>query len=229
MDGVVGALSLTDRVRPEAAAMLHSLRRLGIRRIVLASGDTAAVAQSVAGDLGVDDVRGDLAPEEKVALVLAERHHGPVLMVGDGVNDAPALAAADVGIALGVRGAAASSEVADAVLLVDRIDPLAAGIAGAQRARQVALQSVVAGIGLSFLAMGLPPSGTCRQSRVRSFRRRSTSPSSPTHCVPWPTAPCFGCRPIASGEAPAPAAPYRWAWAPPAMSGRGDDVDAHRE
>jgi heavy metal translocating P-type ATPase len=160
VDGrVVGALSLTDRVRPEAAAMLRSLRRLGVRRMVLASGDAAVVAQAVAGDLGVDGVQGDLAPEQKVALVLAERRHGPVLMVGDGVNDAPALAAADVGVALGVRGAAASSEVADAVLLVDRIDPLAAGIAGAQRARQVALQSVVVGIGLSFLAMGFAALG----------------------------------------------------------------------
>jgi P-type E1-E2 ATPase len=127
--------------------------------MVLASGDAAAVAQSVAGDLGVDDVRGDLAPEEKVELVLAERRYGPVLMVGDGVNDAPALAAADVGVALGVRGAAASSEVADAVLLIDRIDPLAEGIASAQRARQVALQSVGTGIGLSFLAMGFAAFG----------------------------------------------------------------------
>jgi heavy metal translocating P-type ATPase len=160
VDGrVAGALALADRVRPEAAAVLRSLRCLGVRRMVLASGDDAAVAGAVARVLGVDDVRGDLSPEEKVALVLAERCHGPVLMVGDGVNDAPALAAADVGVALGVRGAVASSEVADAVLLVDRIDPLAEGIASAQRSRQVALQSVGAGIGLSFLAMGFAAFG----------------------------------------------------------------------
>jgi heavy metal translocating P-type ATPase len=160
VDGrVAGALALADRVRPEAAAVLRSLRCLGVRRMVLASGDDAAVAGEVAGVLGVDDVRGDLSPEEKVTLVLAERRHGPVLMVGDGVNDAPALAAADVGVALGVRGAVASSEVADAVLLVDRIDPLAEGIGSAQRARQVALQSVAAGIGLSFLAMGFAAFG----------------------------------------------------------------------
>lgn len=160
VDGqVVGALALTDRVRPEAAAVLRSLRRLGVRRTVLASGDTVAVARAVGSDLGVNEVRADLSPEEKVALVLTERRYGPVLMVGDGVNDAPALAAADVGVALGVRGAVASSEVADAVLLVDQIDPLADGIAIAQRARQVALQSVVAGIGLSFLAMGFAAFG----------------------------------------------------------------------
>lgn len=154
-----GALVLADRVRPEATAMLSALRRLGVQRVVLASGDAAAVAQLVAGELGLDNVHGDLTPEGKVALVLEERRFGPVLMVGDGVNDAPALAAADVGVALGVRGAAASSEVADAVLLVDRIDPLVVGIAIAQRARQVALQSVVAGIGLSFLAMGFAAFG----------------------------------------------------------------------
>jgi P-type E1-E2 ATPase len=139
--------------------MLSALRRLGVQRVVLASGDAAAVAELVASDLGVDDVHGDLTPEGKVTLVQAERRRGLVLMVGDGVNDAPALAAADVGVALGVRGAAASSEVADAVLLVDRIDPLVDGITVAQRARQVALQSVVAGIGLSFLAMGFAAFG----------------------------------------------------------------------
>jgi heavy metal translocating P-type ATPase len=160
VDGeLVGVLTIADRVRPEAAAMLRALRQLGVQRIVLASGDASVVAHAVAGGLGVDEAHGDLSPHDKVALVLAERRHGPVAMVGDGVNDAPALAAADIGIAMGVRGTAASSEVAAAVLLVDRIDPLAAGIAIAQRARRIARQSVVVGIGLSFLAMGIAADG----------------------------------------------------------------------
>lgn len=160
VDGqVAGVLELADRVRPEAVNMLQALRALGIRRLVLASGDAVAVAQAVARALDVDVVYGELSPEDKVALVVTERRNGPILMVGDGVNDAPALAAADVGVALGVRGAVASSEVADAVLLIDRIDPLAAGVATAQHARQVAMQSVVAGIGLSFMAMGIAAFG----------------------------------------------------------------------
>jgi len=129
------------------------LRRLGVTRILLATGDRRAVADAVTEGLGLDAVRADLTPDQKVLLVLTERQNGPVMMVGDGVNDAPALAAADVGVAMGARGAAASAEAADVVLLVDHLDRLLPGIAIAQGARRIALESVVAGIGLSVVGM----------------------------------------------------------------------------
>jgi P-type E1-E2 ATPase len=156
VDGrLAGSLVLVDRLRPEACATLDRLRQLSVPRIVLSAGDNDVVAQAVGSMLGVDAVVGARSPEAKVDLVLAERTAGPVLMVGDGVNDASALAASDVGVVLGVRGAVPSPEVANAVLLVDRIDPIADGIATAKRARTVALQSVIVGIGLSGVAMGI--------------------------------------------------------------------------
>jgi len=150
---IVGHLALADTLRADAAGMLASLRALGIARILLATGDRAEVAQSLAGGLGIESIHAGLTPAGKVALVLAERQAGPVMMVGDGVNDAPALAAADIGVAMGARGAAASAEAADVVLLVDRLDRLAQGVEIARRARRIALQSVAVGIGLSVLGM----------------------------------------------------------------------------
>ncbi len=148
-----GYLVMADPVRDGAAAMLARLRAEGVRRVLLATGDRAEVARQVAEGLGLDAVASGLTPAAKVALVQAERAAGPVMMVGDGVNDAPALAAADIGVAMGARGAAASAEAADAVLLVDRVDRIVAGIAIARRARRIALESVVAGIGLSLAGM----------------------------------------------------------------------------
>jgi P-type E1-E2 ATPase len=133
--------------------MLAKLRIEGIKRIVLATGDRAEVAEHVTRNLGLDGLRASLTPEQKVQLVLTERKDGPVMMVGDGVNDAPALAAADVGVAMGARGAAASAEAADVVLLVDQIDRLGSGIEIARRSRRIAIESVVAGIGLSVVGM----------------------------------------------------------------------------
>jgi P-type E1-E2 ATPase len=94
-----------------------------------------------------------LTPEQKILAVLSERKNGPVLMIGDGVNDAPALAAADVGMAMGARGSAASAEAADVVLLVDRFDRVLPAIKIARRSRVIALQSVYAGMGLSIVGM----------------------------------------------------------------------------
>jgi P-type E1-E2 ATPase len=154
VDGqVAGHLVMSDPLRDGTEAMLARLRREGVERILLATGDRREVAERVTEGLGLNGLRAGLSPDQKVLLVLSERKNGPVMMVGDGVNDAPALAAADVGVAMGARGAAASAEAADVVLLVDRVDRLGPGIEIARRSRRIALESVVAGIGLSVLGM----------------------------------------------------------------------------
>lgn len=154
IDGAVaGYIVMADPLRGDVASTLKGLRKDGVRRIVLATGDRAAVARRVTKGLGLDAIYCELSPDQKVMTVLSERKYGPVMMVGDGVNDAPALAAADVGVAMGARGAAASAEAADVVLLVDRIDRLRTGIEIAKRSRRIAVESVVAGIALSVIAM----------------------------------------------------------------------------
>ena len=154
VDGkLAGQLAMADALRPGTAALLAGLRRTGIERILLATGDRSAVADAVTEGLGLDAVRSDLTPDQKVLLVLSERKNGPVMMVGDGVNDAPALAAADIGVAMGARGAAASAEAADVVLLVDQLDRLLPGLEVARGSRRIALESVIAGIGLSVAGM----------------------------------------------------------------------------
>ena len=154
VDGkLMGHLVMADALRSGTAELLAGLRRLGVGRILLATGDRRAVAEAVTKGLGLDAIRAELTPDQKVLLVLSERKNGPVMMVGDGVNDAPALAAADIGIAMGARGAAASAEAADVVILVDHLDRLVPGIEVAQRSRRIALESVAAGIGLSVAGM----------------------------------------------------------------------------
>jgi heavy metal translocating P-type ATPase len=154
VDGkLAGVLILADELRSGTEALLRSLRGIGIERIVLATGDRAEVASSVVAGLSIDAVRSDLAPDQKTLVVLAERKNGPVMMIGDGVNDAPALAAADLGLAMGAKGAAASAEAADVVLLVDQLDRVLPAIEIARRSRFIALESVYAGIGLSVAGM----------------------------------------------------------------------------
>jgi heavy metal translocating P-type ATPase len=154
VDGrLAGLLILADRLRTEAAQVIERLRRLGMDRIVLASGDRHEVAEAVTVGLHLDGVHAELTPDRKIDIVQAEKRYGPVMMIGDGVNDAPALAAADLGVAMGARGAAASAEAADVVLLVDRLDRIPVAIQAARRSRRIALQSVYAGIGLSVVGM----------------------------------------------------------------------------
>lgn len=150
---IVGRIVMADQLRDGTSAMLARLRNGGIARILLATGDRAIVAEQVTKGLGLDAIHPKLTPDQKVLLVLSERKNGPVMMVGDGVNDAPALAAADVGVAMGARGAAASAEAADVVLLVDQIDRFVMGMEIAKGSRRIAVQSVVVGIGLSVAGM----------------------------------------------------------------------------
>ena len=154
LDGAVaGALLLDDPIRPDTPRVIRTLRRAGIRRVVMVTGDHADVAESVGISIGVDRILSERDPRDKVDAVKAESESGVTIMVGDGVNDAPALAAADIGVAMGARGATASSEAADVVLVVDRLDRMAEAIRIARRSRSIALQSVLVGMGLSFGGM----------------------------------------------------------------------------
>ncbi|HSK75217.1 MAG TPA: heavy metal translocating P-type ATPase [Thermoanaerobaculia bacterium] len=154
-----GVIVLEDPVREDSAATLTALRRLGIRRIVMVTGDHRSVGERVGHALGADAVLAECTPEDKVRAVHKESETAPTAMVGDGVNDAPALAAAGVGIAMGARGATASSEAADVVLMLDRLDRLVDALSIARRARAIARQSVLAGMGLSFAAMLVAAAG----------------------------------------------------------------------
>ena len=160
IDGVpAGVLVFDDPLRPDAARTLRSLRRNGIARIVMVTGDRTEVAETVGAVIGVDEVLAERSPAEKLDTVRLETQRAPTMMVGDGINDAPALALADVGVALGARGATAASEAADVVLTVDRLDRLGEAAAIARRTRQIAIESMVAGMGLSLAAMGVAAVG----------------------------------------------------------------------
>ena len=149
----VAAFLMADGLRPEAPRAVRRLRALGVRRLVMVTGDRLAAAASAGAALRLDAVLADCAPAEKIAAVKAEAARAPTAMVGDGVNDAPALAAADVGIAMGAHGTAAAAEAGDVVLLVDRLDRVAEAVAIARRSRRIALQAIGLGMGLSGAAM----------------------------------------------------------------------------
>ena len=154
IDGrIAGEVKLADELRAGIRPLLQRMRKLGIQRIVLATGDRPDVAETITAGLAIDAVRSGLTPDQKVLVVLSERKNGPVMMIGDGVNDAPALAAADVGVAMGARGAAASAEAADVVILVDHLDRIVPAMEIARRSRFIAVESVVVGMGLSLMGM----------------------------------------------------------------------------
>jgi heavy metal translocating P-type ATPase len=155
----IGALLLGDELRRETPRAVQMLRKTGVSRIVMVTGDRADAAETIAAALDLDAVLADRVPADKVDAVAIEQRQSPTLMVGDGINDAPALAAADVGIAMGARGASASSQAADVVILVDRLDRVSEAVVIAKRARAIAVQSIGAGMALSGLAMGFAALG----------------------------------------------------------------------
>lgn len=164
VDGVLaGRLVIADEIRPEAAVAVRALRALGVRRQVMLTGDGRAAAEGVARALGLDGVYADLLPEDKVAALErleAERRRagrpGTLAFVGDGVNDAPALARADVGVAMGGLGSDAAIEAADVVIANDDPLKLAAAVCVARATRRVVLENVALALGvkLAFVALG---------------------------------------------------------------------------
>jgi P-type E1-E2 ATPase len=163
VDGeLAGAVVMGDHVRADADRLVDDLHAAGIRHVAMATGDRAPVANAVGAALGVDRVYAEQSPEDKVEIVRSLRADPalrPVVMVGDGVNDAPALALADVGIAMGAAGGTVSSDTADAVVVLDRVDRVLDALQIGRRSLRIARQSVLAGLGLSVVAMAAAAAG----------------------------------------------------------------------
>ena len=148
-DRFLGVLALADTPREGAGEVLRRLHRLGIRKTIMLTGDNARVGQAVGSAVGLDEVRAGLLPEDKVAAVDALlREHGQVAMVGDGVNDAPALARATVGIAMGGAGTDVALEAADVVLMADDLSNLPFAVALSRVARSIIRQNLWLSLGV---------------------------------------------------------------------------------
>jgi heavy metal translocating P-type ATPase len=154
VDGyAIGVILLADELRRETPRVVQSLRTAGVSRIVMVTGDRADAAETIGAALDLDAVLSERQPADKIDAVTTEQRQSPTVMVGDGINDAPALAVANVGIAMGARGASASSAAADVVILVDRLDRVSDAVSIARRTRSIALQSILSGMVLSGAAM----------------------------------------------------------------------------
>lgn len=153
-DGYLGRILLTDQIRRSAPATLRALHQMGVEKVVMLTGDGIVTARHVADEIGIDEAHANLLPADKVNEV-ARLPLRPVAMVGDGVNDAPVLAAADVGIAMGAKGATAASESADVVIMLDDLSRVATSLAIAQRTVRIALQAIWLGIAISIGLMSI--------------------------------------------------------------------------
>jgi len=164
---LIGVLGLDDPIRSESEQMIKDLRSSGIKKILMVTGDRLETAQNVGAMLDLDEIHASLKPEDKMNIVLREMKlaKGTVVAVGDGINDAPVLAASDVGVAMGARGATAASEAADVVIVDDTIDRLTRAISISKFSRNKALQAAGVGMGLSFVAMLLGAFGIFNASQ----------------------------------------------------------------
>lgn len=157
IDGdLAGVIGLQDPIRPESMKMVADLRSVGVKHIALVTGDREETALEVAEQVGITEIFSSITAAGKLEIARGKQseNHGVIVVVGDGINDAPALAAADVGVAMGARGASAASEAADVVIVEDCIDRLTKAIVIAQVSRKKALQAAAIGIALSFIVMG---------------------------------------------------------------------------
>ncbi len=161
-DQLVGAIAVADQPREDARRAIQELKKIGIKKVVMLTGDHAQVAQQIAADLGIDEVYADLLPADKVKAVRECDAEGNVAMIGDGVNDAPALAAATVGIAMGAAGSDVALETADIVLMSDDLLKLPFTLRLSRRAKRVIAQNMAIALGamallvLATLSVGIP-------------------------------------------------------------------------
>lgn len=155
---LAGVITLSDELRPDSAATLQRLRALGISDILMVTGDNKAIAKSIGNQLGITHIHAEALPADKIH-VIDEVNKRPLIFVGDGVNDAPVLTAADVGVALGARGSTAASESADMVIMLDDFSRVATATEISKRTFGIAKQSILIGIGMSLVLMAIFSTG----------------------------------------------------------------------
>jgi Cd2+/Zn2+-exporting ATPase len=159
---IIGIIAIADVIRPDAADVVKELRRVGVQRIIMLTGDNKRVAKAIATNLGLDDFYAELLPEDKVKIVKENKKFGVIAMVGDGVNDAPALSTADIGIAMGGGGTDVALETADVVLMSDDLTKIPYAIALSRQAKKVVYQNLIFSLGviivliISVLGIQLP-------------------------------------------------------------------------
>ncbi len=155
---LAGVINFEDEIRSEAKTTLRLLKNLGIKNLLMVTGDNSKTAQKIASKLGITDVVSEALPADKIRAI-EDVKHPPVAFVGDGVNDAPVLASADVGIALGAKGSTAASESADVVIMVDDVSKVESAVHISKRTLYIAKQSIFIGIGLSVVLMAIFATG----------------------------------------------------------------------